>query len=175
MWFTSKRKRLYSSIPDTGPAERRRGRTEAAGRGPTFTSHTGFRTHARVDSSLNDSYGRPVPAQESLEDALHALPQERRANRRYALTLPLRYRFKGSPRRRNGEGLLTNLSSGGVLFRANGSHRPEPAGQALELTIPWPGAPAGTAGFELYVEGETVWSLRDLVAVKILRAEFRTA
>jgi hypothetical protein len=74
---------------------------------------------------------------------------ERRASTRFPVTLPLQYRMTG----RSGIGETANISSCGVLFRAQHELA---AGMHLELAVDWPVLLDGSISLELCLLGTIV-------------------
>jgi hypothetical protein len=97
---------------------------------------------------------------------------DRRINRRFALSLALRY--KVTRRRRlieMGSGRTVDISSGGAAFMT--AHVLPPKAQA-ELWLEWP-VPLNGHPLRLLMQGRVVRSNDGLAAVKISRHEFRLA
>jgi len=98
--------------------------------------------------------------------------EERRFDRRYRITLDLRWKVV---RRRkvlsSGSGWTVDLSSGGVLFDARSEL---PAGQEVELAISWPALLHNSIPMQLVISGKTVRSELGRTAVQIGQHEFRT-
>jgi len=97
----------------------------------------------------------------------------RRQDRRYELSMDLRWKLI---RRRKllseGIGRTIDLSSGGILIEAD---RPLPVGLNLELAINWPVALNNGAALQLAVAGKIVRSQGNLVAIRMIQHEFKTA
>src|SRR5437868_530520 len=83
-----------------------------------------------------------------------AIGGDRRTDRRYDITLELRWKLV---RRRRvldtGTGTTLDLSSGGILFE---SERQLPAGAHIELSISWPVLLHNVAPLQLVVMGRVV-------------------
>jgi hypothetical protein len=98
---------------------------------------------------------------------------DRRADRRYALYLDLRWKLI---RRRkvldSGTGRTVDLSSSGILFHAG---RQLPVGLTVELSIAWPALLHNIAPMQLIVSGKIVRIEGNRCAVRMTRHEFRTA
>jgi hypothetical protein len=98
---------------------------------------------------------------------------DRRSDRRYQIQLELRWRLI---RRRkvlfSGEGRTVDLSSGGLLFDAG---RPLPAGLNVEISAAWPVLLRQETPMQLAVSGRIVRSQGNLVAIRMVQHEFRTA
>lgn len=97
---------------------------------------------------------------------------DRRTYRRYPLSIGIEYRFS-SPERitQVGLGKIVNLSSGGILFEAEGAI---PMDTLIELSIPWPALRHAPVQMDLHVVGKTVRVENCRVAVQFNRAVFRT-
>ena len=97
---------------------------------------------------------------------------DRRADRRYDLSLNLRWKL--IRRRRvleNGSGRTIDFSSGGILFEAD---RPMPVGLNVELSIAWPVLLHNVAQLQLLVSGRIVRSQGQRTAIRMVQHEFRT-
>jgi hypothetical protein len=98
---------------------------------------------------------------------------DRRTDRRYNLTLELRWRLV---RRRkvldSGGGRTLDLCSGGICFEAG---RPLPVGLNVELAIAWPALLHNIAPMQLAVSGKIVRADGNRTAVRMIQHEFRTA
>jgi hypothetical protein len=98
---------------------------------------------------------------------------DRRLDRRYTLTLDLRWRLV---RRRkvldSGNGRTLDLSSRGVLFDAG---RVLPVGLNIELSIAWPALLHNIAPMQLAVSGRIIRAEGGKAAVRMIQHEFRTA
>src|SRR5215469_16396911 len=95
------------------------------------------------------------------------LAGERREDRRYGLTLGLRW--KVIRRRRladSGEGYTVDLSSGGVCFYAG---RDLPPGANVVLSITWPALLHNVAPMLLAVQGKVIRSAEGLVVIRSLQ------
>jgi len=97
---------------------------------------------------------------------------DRRFDRRYAITLELRWKLV---RRRkvleSGAGATLDLSSGGVLFEAG---RQLPVGLNVELSISWPALLHDVAPMQLVVSGRIVRTHGSRTAILMSQHEFRT-
>lgn len=103
-------------------------------------------------------------------DCIHG---DRRADRRYTLTLGLRYRSPGNREAaQEQEGNTLDISAGGVLFSSRG---PLPIGSAVELSIDWPVLLHGTKRIRLKVYGRVMRSDERATALRTIRHEFFTA
>src|SRR5579864_6020261 len=98
---------------------------------------------------------------------------DRRSDRRYDITLELRWKLV---RRRRvldtGTGTTLDLSSGGILFE---SERQLPAGGVVELSISWPVLLHNVAPLQLVVTGRVVRAAGRRAAIRMSQHEFRTA
>jgi hypothetical protein len=98
---------------------------------------------------------------------------DRRTDRRYTLTLDLRWRLV---RRRkvldSGSGRTLDLSSSGLCFEAG---RPLPVGLNVELSISWPALLHNVAPMQLAVAGKIVRAEGPRTAIRMVQHEFRTA
>ena len=71
----------------------------------------------------------------------------------------------------SGSGMTVNMSSNGVLFRAEGALL---AGKPIILEINWPVLLNESRPLKLVARGRVVWSETELAAMKIDGWEFRT-
>jgi hypothetical protein len=97
---------------------------------------------------------------------------DRRSDRRYDITLELRWKL--IRRRRvldTGTGTTLDLSSGGILFE---SERQLPAGGSIELSISWPVLLHNVAPLQLVVTGRVVRASGRRAAIRMVQHEFRT-
>jgi hypothetical protein len=108
---------------------------------------------------------------DSSQKRLSTIAGERRGTRRHRLELPMRYMSPGSASPFQGTGVTVDISSTGILFRAE---EQMPAGTLLDLQVDWPATLGGVCELELCVRAEVVRSFDSLVAIKMLRYEFRT-
>ena len=96
-----------------------------------------------------------------------------RLHHRYPVELELRYTLLNQEQpARLGSGRSLNISSGGVLFNADGVL--PPSGHIL-LTMKWPYLLDSAVALELVISGRIVRSYANAVAVKAEHHEFRTA
>lgn len=140
-----------------------------------------------AEQQLEAQRGGVAPAPRALRDAktwancwaptampgkIHQVRGERRGSQRYPIDLAVRYEFRlADGRPCTGAGRVVNISSGGVLVRAE---EPVPQGLRLRVKIQWPARLNDAVPLLLHVEGQAVRSDKNLVAIKILRSEFRT-
>jgi hypothetical protein len=98
---------------------------------------------------------------------------DRRSDRRYDITLDLRWKVI---RRRRvldaGTGTTLDLSSGGILFETD---RQLPTGLNVELSISWPVLLHNVAPLQLVVTGRIVRAAGRRTAIRMMQHEFRTA
>ena len=97
---------------------------------------------------------------------------DRRSGTRFALPLEVRYRvLEPSGMALEGQGQLVNISSGGALFRTDGSLSLR---QKVELSVNWPVALSPTCGLRLKLSGEIVRVGDAHAALQTCRYEFVT-
>ena len=96
---------------------------------------------------------------------------DRRADRRYAFELPLRFTYEAGGVKGRGSGQTKDLSRGGTRFI---SDMPLPQGAAVELSIEWPFLLHDVCPLELRVWGDIVRSDECGAVVQMRRYEFRT-
>jgi len=94
---------------------------------------------------------------------------DRRIERRYPVSLTVRYRVPNS--NRVGVGHTINMSSSGICFHNKEDLVP---GTKLEVSVDWPFPLGGSCPLKMCISGRVLWNDRRLTAVKILRYEFRT-
>jgi PilZ domain len=105
----------------------------------------------------------------SASPALSKLPlnapggAERRLHRRYPIVLEVQYRATKGRAKRLGSGTTLDVSSRGVLFRAEDSL---PAGSYVELALKWPFLLMGLHPLTLVMRGRVVRSDGRGVAVR---------
>ena len=98
---------------------------------------------------------------------------DRRANRRYDVTLEVRWKVVHRKRvLYSGTGLTVNFSSGGIQFETS---EPPSVGRTVEMAIAWPALLDDSLSLRLFVQGRVVRTTGQRVAVDIDRYEFRTA
>ena len=102
-----------------------------------------------------------------------ARQSDQRLHHRYPVELELRYTLlnKEQPARL-GSGKSLNISSGGVLFNADGVLPPS---GPIVLTMKWPYLLDSAVALELVISGRIVRSYANAIAVKAEHHEFRTA
>jgi hypothetical protein len=89
---------------------------------------------------------------------------DRRADRRYDIELPMRYRLlRGSRVLFEGRGMTTTLSRSGFAFR---SGRFLPGGLMIEAFIEWPVVLRGCEAVTLRINGRIIRSDGDMAAVR---------
>jgi PilZ domain len=101
--------------------------------------------------------------------ASEAVAIERRRNRRFPISLKLRYLLSRSV---NGEGQVCDMSSSGLLFQ---SRELLPIGGSIEVILAWPFLLNGDCPLQLRIEGRVLRSDRRGTAVRIRNYEFRTS
>jgi hypothetical protein len=97
---------------------------------------------------------------------------ERRSDRRYDITLNVRWKL--IRRRRvldSGTGKTLDLSSGGLLIETD---RELPSGLNIELSISWPVLLHNVAPLQLVVSGRVVRTTGQRVGIRMIQHEFRT-
>jgi len=106
--------------------------------------------------------------------AAHTVTQsEQRSHQRYPLELEIEYRLLNRARsQRLGSGATVNISSGGVLFRADEF---VPSGTPIELMLNWPFLLEGVCPLRLVMRGHVVRSTGTEIAISCRHHEFRTA
>ena len=97
--------------------------------------------------------------------------RERRVDRRYPLTTPVKYRIMLRDAPVSGQGWTVNVSSGGVLIETSD---PPPEGLPIELSIAWPARLNVNVPLGLHIVGRTVRREGDRWAVTIEQHQFRT-
>ena len=97
---------------------------------------------------------------------------ERRRKRRCPVELRCRFEIrKGKTLLRTGIGTTIDMSSGGILLRADG---PLEVGSTVRLAIDWPFLLNQACGLQLAVDGRVLRSDERGTTVEIRRFEFRT-
>ena len=98
-------------------------------------------------------------------------PTDRRANRRYDVTLDVRWTMIYRQVLYSGSGLTRNMSSGGILFETDD---PPAVGRRIEMSIAWPALLDEAISLRLIIEGRVLRASGQLVAVGVERYQFRT-
>ncbi len=100
-------------------------------------------------------------------------PRDRRSGLRFPIEAELSYLLlNGMTTISSGRGKTLNISSGGVLFQ---STHPVCPGTQIELSIAWAARLDGMVRMQLWASGLTIWEHGNVIGVRILRHEFRTA
>ena len=98
---------------------------------------------------------------------------DRRSKRRYPIALEVQYRLMKHRRvERLGSGRTLNISSGGVLFEADGLL---PTSGPIELALNWPFLLHGSCSLKLVIRGRIVRTDDKATAIRADFHEFRTA
>lgn len=97
---------------------------------------------------------------------------ERRAARRFPITLEVRYWIFDKKEAFSGRGETLNISSSGILFTTE-QHTLH--GKYLELSVTWPALLNKRTPLQLILKGELVRSEAGRAAIQIRKYEFRTA
>jgi hypothetical protein len=107
------------------------------------------------------------------EDApVELINGDRRYNRRYDIPLELRWkRIRRGKVMEVGTGKTVDLSSSGILFRAEQSL---PLGARIELSVAWPVLVDNFPRLQLIVSGIVVRSTGNQNAIRMIQHEFRT-
>ncbi len=97
---------------------------------------------------------------------------DRRTKRRYPIHLDVQYKLLKHRRVEHlGSGRTLNISSGGVLFEADGLM---PASGPIELALNWPFLLHGSCNLKLVIRGRIVRTNNKAIAIKAEFHEFRT-
>jgi c-di-GMP-binding flagellar brake protein YcgR len=97
---------------------------------------------------------------------------ERRSDRRYDISLELRWKvLRRKKTLDSGLGHTVDLSSGGILFETG---RKLPIGLKVQLSIAWPVLLHKSSPLQLTVAGKVVRSDNQRTAIQIIQHEFRT-
>jgi len=100
-------------------------------------------------------------------------PTERRSKRRYPIHLEVQYKLLKHRRvERLGGGRTLNISSGGVLFEADGLLNTT---GPIELALSWPFLLHGSCNLKLVIRGRIVRTNNRAIAIRAEFHEFRTA
>ena len=114
----------------------------------------------------------PAPAHRSAIASAASVPLERRLHRRYPISLKVQYKLLKRQRvLRTGDGISSNISSGGIAFEADTLL---PSGSLIEVSVNWPLALDHSCPLQLKILGHVVRSGAKESAVKTDRYEFRT-
>jgi c-di-GMP-binding flagellar brake protein YcgR len=98
---------------------------------------------------------------------------DRRTKRRYPIHLDVQYKLLKHRRAEHlGSGRTLNISSGGVLFEADGLM---PTSGPIELALNWPFLLHGSCNLKLVMRGRIVRTSNKAIAIKAEFHEFRTA
>lgn len=95
---------------------------------------------------------------------------DRRASYRYSIDLPVQYEIGRGDQAQSGKGRVVNMSSTGLLVEFD---RAASCGTAIRLRVEWPARLNNSVPLSLHIEGRTVRAHGSLVAVRILKSEFR--
>jgi len=107
-----------------------------------------------------------------VETPVELINGDRRYNRRYDLSLELRWkRLRRGKVLDLGTGTTIDLSSGGILFHAE---KALPPGERVELCIAWPLLVDDMPRLQLIVSGIVVRSVGRQNAIRMIQHEFRT-
>ena len=97
---------------------------------------------------------------------------DRRAKRRYPISLPVQYKIiKNYMVTGTGKGTSLDLSSGGICFAGS---EPLRIGSYLELSLSWPVLLNQSCPLKLVASGRVVRSDHQCTAIRLDRYEFRT-
>ena len=96
---------------------------------------------------------------------------DRRANRRYAFEMPLRFLHQSGASRLLGGGHTVDLSRKGIRFL---SDDPPPQGTDVELRVEWPFLLQSVCPLELRVWGQVLRNDPEGTVVRTSKYEFRT-
>jgi hypothetical protein len=111
----------------------------------------------------------PAPARSNLRSQAPD-GTDRRLYRRYPIVLEVQYRAIRGRAERFGSGTTLDVSSRGVLFRADDSL---PAGSFVELTLKWPFLSKGVYPLTLVMRGRVVRSDEKGIAVRTRKYALR--
>ena len=127
-------------------------------------------TAARI---LNVTEPNMLNAKKRNDDApVELINGDRRYNRRYDISLDLRWkRLRRGKVMEFGTGTTIDLSSGGILFRAEKSLQ---SGERVELSVAWPVLVDTLPRLHLIVSGIVVRSIGKQNAIRMVQHEFRT-
>lgn len=97
---------------------------------------------------------------------------ERREDKRYAISLDVRWRLlRRKKTLDSGQGQTIDLSTGGILFETG---RKLPVGLKVQLSISWPVLLHNSSPLQLTVIGRIVRSDHEKAAIQVIQHEFRT-
>jgi hypothetical protein len=99
------------------------------------------------------------------------IPAERRQRFRYRLGLNVRFGSSRAGSCFSGEGIIINMSSGGVLVASNDQ---PPVGELVEMRIEWPSLLDGIVPLQLIAMGRILRRGPARFAAAFQRHEFRT-
>ena len=121
---------------------------------------------------MSQRYIRPVPST-AVSNAPHMeIAADRRSSRRYTISLPVRIQtLKDHHVTDAGTGEVVNMSSRGIAITIDESLN---VGTLVEVSIDWPVLLDGKIPVKLVVEAVVVRTDGCVVAVEIIRHEFRT-
>jgi hypothetical protein len=106
------------------------------------------------------------------EEVVTELSENRRSKQRFAIDLPLTYKFvKNYLVTSTGTGQTLDISSSGIAFTTNETIN---IGTHLELSISWPVGLNANCRLKLVIEGRVVRSDGGSAALRMDRHEFRT-
>jgi PilZ domain-containing protein len=120
------------------------------------------------------SFARTLPFPGERRASLVAIGHtqaERRLKFRYPLELSVRFRCCSRESRISGDGLVVNMSSGGVLVH---SHHQIMQGAIVEVSIEWPSLLDGRIPLQLVATGRVLRSGLSHFAASFDKHEFRT-
>lgn len=131
--------------------------------------------HRSMNDANQKPSGQPPPVAfvgvNDFEDPVR-LGQDRRKSARFALGLAVKCRFADQRPDRTLLGEVVNISSKGLLFRAN--EEVPLSGRKITAFIEWPAHLNNRVNLQLVIEGHVVRQTRDGTAIGIERYEFRT-
>lgn len=95
---------------------------------------------------------------------------DRRTSHRYSIDLPVQYEIGRGDHALRGKGRVINMSSTGLLIESDCSVT---CGTALRLRVEWPARLNNSVPLALHIEGRAVRAKGALLAVSIMKSEFR--
>jgi hypothetical protein len=127
-----------------------------------------------MNYSQTDEDGKQVMIElHKPEEAGEQIGGDRRSNRRYDISLALRWKLLHRKKTvDSGRGHTVDLSTSGIMFETG---RKMPVGAKVQLSIAWPALLHNTSPLQLSVAGRVVRSDDGRVAIEIIQHEFRTA